>query len=131
MAFNTHVFIELWEARPLSLTIVLTAIFSARVFMPLFLFKALPCNPFGNADLFIRVLTDPESRRALRNFLLLTVPTSCVDDSDSRWSLLLQFDFRVQLLSIFSGGISLKLVKASTKLRRGCAVTLRVYCSGG
>ena len=42
--------------------------------MPLLSFKVLPFAPLGSADLLIRVVTDPESSRTLRNFLFLTAP---------------------------------------------------------
>ena len=42
--------------------------------MPLTLLKGLPCTSFGNTYFLIRMLTDPESRRTLRNLLLLTAP---------------------------------------------------------
>ena len=54
----------------LSFTIVLTIIRPARVVIPLLSLKGLPCTPFGNADLLVRVVTDPESRRTFKNFLL-------------------------------------------------------------
>ena len=56
------------------MTILLTVICPARVFIPLLSFKVIPSTPFGNADFLIRVLVDPKSSRTLRNFLLLTDP---------------------------------------------------------
>ena len=53
---------------------VLTVICPARVFMHLLSFKGLTCIPFGNTELLMRVLTDPEPRRTLWNLLLLTEP---------------------------------------------------------
>ena len=56
------------------MTILLTVIRPARVFIPLLSFKGIPLTHLGSADFPIRVLVDPESSRTLRNFLLLIDP---------------------------------------------------------
>ena len=63
--------------------------------MPLLSFKGFLCTPFGNADLLIKVLTDPASRRTLRIVLLLTAPTYCISNRNDYWSTALEFNLRV------------------------------------
>ena len=77
MAFNTHVLIELWKAQILKFhhSSIDGHSSPAMILMSLLSFKSLPYTLFGNADLLIRVVTDPESRRTFKqNLLLLTAP---------------------------------------------------------